>query len=412
MTLAIANSPAQALGALADIEPLMDASDHEVVARFFQARAIAKIKGRRVDEGFDDFDSAVAAARKHGEPLMLGKVLNNYAAAAMHDGSMGAAIQCTEEALEQFRLCGSSLSFALVTLSEVAYEAGDFRRAADALREFHAIQRTDSSTAQYTVHEHFMSVAAVGIPVGIMLSDEGLLRLSSDTTLLDLAFSQQEQSLLGPLAEAFCILYEHEDRREEHDALLERAIDASRSLDHSLQLGIRAARVGDTRRLPRISMLLTRQAAAHTRLSQAHKTLFDSFLARRRQLPERSRQLAMTAAMGFEEMARPVMQSIALEASGNLDKAAEVRHRCGSRIDALRQRWEGIPIDKRLAAELTPREAEVAELVAKGQANRAIAATLGLSERTVHRHCESIFGKLGIRSRWQLAGAIGFPEEP
>ena len=27
---------------------------------------------------------------------------------------------------------------------------------------------------------------------------------------------------------------------------------------------------------------------------------------------------------------------------------------------------------------------------------------LDLSERTVHRHCESIFGKLGIRSRWQL----------
>ncbi|HET6276699.1 MAG TPA: helix-turn-helix transcriptional regulator [Candidatus Cybelea sp.] len=411
LTLAIANSPAQALGALVDIEPLMDGSDDEVVARFFQARAIAKIKAREVGQGFDDFDRAVAAARKHGEPLMLGKVLNNYAAAAMNDGSIAAAIQFTEEALEKFRSCGSSTSFALVTLAEVSYEAGDFRRAADALREFHAIQRSDSSTAQYTVHEHFMSVAAVGIPLGIMLSDDILLGLSSDTTLLDLAFSQQEQSLLGPLAEAFCALFEYKSRREEHDALLERAIDASRSLDHSMQLGIRAARVGDARHLPRISMLVARQAGAHTRLSQAYKDLFDSFLARRRQSAERCRQLAAHAAMDFEEMGRPVMQSIALEASGNLDKAMEIRHRCGSRIDALRQRWEGIAIDKRLATDLTPREAEVAKLASQGSANRAIAASLGVSERTVHRHCEAIFGKLGIRSRWQLAAAIGSPEE-
>lgn len=410
LTLAISNRPAQALSALADIEPLVEANDDEIVARYFQAGAIAKIKARKVDRGFADFDRAVAAARKHGEPLMLAKVLNNYAAAAMHDGPMDAAVRFGEEALEQFRSCGGSTSFALVTLAEVLYEAGEFRRAADALREFHAIQRTDSSTAQYTTHENFTSVAAVGIPLGIMLSDEVLLRLSGDPTLLELAFSQQEQSMLGPIAEAFCVLYEHEDRREEHDALLERAIGLSRSLDHSLRLGIRVARVGDARHLPRISTLMIRQAAAHTTLSQAHINLFDTFLARRRRLSERSRQLAIEAAAGFEESGRPVMQSMALEAAGNLDTAQEIRNRCGARVDALRQRWNGMPIDKHLATRLTPREAEVARLVASGHANRAIAASLGLSERTVHRHCEAIFGKLGIRSRWQVAAAIASPE--
>jgi DNA-binding NarL/FixJ family response regulator/Tfp pilus assembly protein PilF len=411
LTLAIANNPAQALGALIEIEPSINASDDEVVARFFQARAIANIKAREVELGFEDFDRAVAAARKHGEPLMVAKVLNNYAAAAMHDGAIEVAIRFAEDALEQFQSCGGSTSFALVTLAEVSYEAGRFRRAAEALREFHAIQRADSSTAQYTVHEHFMSVASVGIPLGIMLSDEALLKLSSDTTLLDLAFSQREQSLLGPLAEAFCMLYEHGGRREEHDALLERAIEASRSLDHSLPLGIRVARVGHARHLPHVSALVARQAAAQTNLARAYKDVFDGFLARRRQLPELCKQLAESAATAFEEMGRPVMQSAALEASGNVEKARETRQRCGSRIDTLWQRWRGDSIDKRLATELTSREVEVAELAAAGSTNRAIATALGVSERTVHRHCEAIFDKLGIRSRWQLAAAMGHPEE-
>jgi hypothetical protein len=50
LSLAIANSPARTLGTLADIEPLMDASDDEIVARYFQARAIANIKARGVEQ--------------------------------------------------------------------------------------------------------------------------------------------------------------------------------------------------------------------------------------------------------------------------------------------------------------------------------------------------------------------------
>ncbi|MFF1251072.1 LuxR C-terminal-related transcriptional regulator [Pseudarthrobacter sp. NPDC058329] len=48
---------------------------------------------------------------------------------------------------------------------------------------------------------------------------------------------------------------------------------------------------------------------------------------------------------------------------------------------------------------LTPREAEVLRLVASGQGNRAIAAALFLSEKTVGRHISNIFLKLGLSSR-------------
>lgn len=48
---------------------------------------------------------------------------------------------------------------------------------------------------------------------------------------------------------------------------------------------------------------------------------------------------------------------------------------------------------------LTPREAEVLALVARGASNRAVARTLGISEKTVARHLSNIYGKLGVSSR-------------
>jgi DNA-binding NarL/FixJ family response regulator len=48
---------------------------------------------------------------------------------------------------------------------------------------------------------------------------------------------------------------------------------------------------------------------------------------------------------------------------------------------------------------LTAREVEVLRLVASGRTNRAIAAELVLSEKTVARHLSNIFTKLGLSTR-------------
>jgi DNA-binding NarL/FixJ family response regulator len=48
---------------------------------------------------------------------------------------------------------------------------------------------------------------------------------------------------------------------------------------------------------------------------------------------------------------------------------------------------------------LSPREAEVLQLLASGLTNRAIALELGISEHTVKFHVNAILGKLGAQSR-------------
>ncbi|HWD03511.1 MAG TPA: LuxR C-terminal-related transcriptional regulator [Amycolatopsis sp.] len=53
--------------------------------------------------------------------------------------------------------------------------------------------------------------------------------------------------------------------------------------------------------------------------------------------------------------------------------------------------------------DLTRREREIAALVADGLTNREIAAKLVISPRTADAHVEHIFGKLGFRSRTQIA---------
>jgi two-component system nitrate/nitrite response regulator NarP len=74
------------------------------------------------------------------------------------------------------------------------------------------------------------------------------------------------------------------------------------------------------------------------------------------------------------------------------------------RTAAARQRVSSLP-------PLTPRERELVELVRQGLRNRDIAARLGVTEGTVKVYLHSIFDKVGVGSRTELAirasGLIG-----
>lgn len=68
-------------------------------------------------------------------------------------------------------------------------------------------------------------------------------------------------------------------------------------------------------------------------------------------------------------------------------------------------------IDMKLGDEwlkvLSPREREVAILIARGLSNKEVARELGVSDGTVKIHVHSIFQKLGAKSRYSLIGLSG-----
>lgn len=60
----------------------------------------------------------------------------------------------------------------------------------------------------------------------------------------------------------------------------------------------------------------------------------------------------------------------------------------------------------RNALRLTPRQAEVARLLAERKSNKEIARSLEVSQKTAWRHTEDVLAKLGLSSRRHVAAVI------
>jgi DNA-binding NarL/FixJ family response regulator len=102
------------------------------------------------------------------------------------------------------------------------------------------------------------------------------------------------------------------------------------------------------------------------------------------------------AALTVERPHRPAYgeaeASRALEAEASLDgdAVACVLAAAGRRPAPSRAGWP---------AELTDREVEVLRLIARGRSNREVAERLVISPKTVGRHVENLYRKIGVSSR-------------
>ncbi len=151
--------------------------------------------------------------------------------------------------------------------------------------------------------------------------------------------------------------------------------------------GLVAAAEGD---VDDAASLLEDAVAHHERVHDTFgraRALLALGVVRRRQRQKRAARDAIDAALaGFEE----------LGAATWVAKARAELGRIGGRT-----RTEG----------LTPAERRVAALVAEGRTNREVAAALFLGERTVETHLSHVYGKLGLRSRAELARTFRADEQ-
>lgn len=136
------------------------------------------------------------------------------------------------------------------------------------------------------------------------------------------------------------------------------------------------------------------------------------------------------AAAVWADLPRPYDELLALErhgrcllATGEQDNAVRVLSDVQQRLSTLGARWDADRVARALrqlgvevartwrrgrrgyGEQLSPREVEVIQLVARGMTNKQVADTLFISPRTVHRHVSTAMRKLDVSSRTALAMA-------
>jgi DNA-binding CsgD family transcriptional regulator len=137
-------------------------------------------------------------------------------------------------------------------------------------------------------------------------------------------------------------------------------------------------------------------------LGRAHALAAGSIVAGRRDDQAAAFALGTAAADIYRRLGRPLHEAQALESAGQIGAARARYERCGAKG------WAKRLIDPAQTARpadyaLSNREREVARLIADGLGNAAIAERLSIATKTVEKHVGSIYDKLGVRSRPQVA---------
>jgi DNA-binding CsgD family transcriptional regulator len=128
-----------------------------------------------------------------------------------------------------------------------------------------------------------------------------------------------------------------------------------------------------------------------------------------------AREVWLELGVPYEAARVRVLMGLACRALGDHDSSALELEGAREAFDALGAAPDVARVDRLAEGEqlvdvhgLTARELQVLRLLAAGETNKAIAAELVLSKRTVDRHVSNIFGKLGVSSR---AAATAFAYE-
>ena len=165
-------------------------------------------------------------------------------------------------------------------------------------------------------------------------------------------------------------------------------------------------------RVPGLSRFAgTERLAPDDRIGRTTALVANAALARRSG-DERSavdgfrRAAAAYAAFGFRLDA-----AHASHLAGDVEEARTLYLGCGAVVYARAYSNRDAPVSSARAS-LSERERTVADFVALGLTNVEIAERMSVSTKTVEKYLASIFRKLDLRSRWQIAGRLGELEMP
>jgi DNA-binding CsgD family transcriptional regulator len=344
-------------------------------------------------------EGAVAVAPLLEDPEKYVTACYNLASLAAEIGDRRLAVEYFDKALREgdSRSLLAMTSYARLAFADASLEYGFVDDAREAV---YAVLRGGVDSPMVRI-----ALATAGIPVALAAGDGGLLARCDLRETIEIAAASGESARFGPLAAAYAQLFLAGDDVAEAQALLGRALEMMTDLWSNLPTLVLVARICPPALVERARGILSESLAArpHDR-ARAYGELFDAYACRAVGDAVGTRRHALAAARLLErcEARRPLAE--ARELLGDTQAAAGLYREMGAVADATRLEGAGSAESSRPV--LTRRETEIALQAVDGRSNREIAEMFSLSERTVEHHIASIYRKLGVRTRLQLAKAL------
>ena len=373
-------------------DAIRDASTSDAMVRFHTARATLRADAWEVDGFLADYAEAVAIAERIGHVELLVSTQNNRALHAFMSGRPEVAIPALESSIATSYEFGMRwhVPNALLSLARVRFVFGDVPAARQAM--------LDALTSSYEARRLDVWTAGYGIPIALAAQDDALLARCAIADV-EATLAAGDISEIAHAGCAYAALALARGDAPGAAQMLARALAALGDDARPLFLCAEIAQHGRSEDLERARALL---AAPGRDLSRAaERALFDAYLALRRRRRGEAAQRALEAAELYGGLRWTLHQARAFEVAGREADALRLYRGAGSLRDAARVEGSGRAGDP--FASLTPREREIADLVLAGRSNREAGVALGLSERTVGNHLQSVFNRLGIGSRRELA---------
>lgn len=379
--------------ALSRARALLEHGDDTARIRYYEAWAAQKVHtGTQADEYRSDLEEAIRIARSSQDAAGYLRRLDNAIGLSMAStlDDMEFTLDLCERFREAMRTSPPHAALGSAMAAWPVYLAGNFALAKELLAHAHAAAEEMPLVS--------FNLARTAIPLALHLDDPLMLRHAARPRLLESAFASNTPNVFGPVAAAIAQQFREQNRKSEAAALVTQAVKRIAEANNNVPLLIEAVRLDAAEAAPRaMSLLADLKDASRSACAAWH------FCTALRSRGEQRREHAARAAELFGGIRWRVYQAEAFELAGETQQALEIYREIGS-VAALRRLEAGRT--PKTPSGLSPREWEVAALVAQGRSNRAIAETLVLSERTVENHIASIFAKLSLRSRAEIAALV------